>query len=168
MAEHAMRFLLGVRDLVHGSERNRRALADALGIGLSELLALGHLYTGGPMTAGRLAELMGLTTGSTTALIDRAQRAGYLTRQVNPQDRRSVLVALTPAGSHAMAWTYEQTDARLSAALRGIDPAELDRVSAVVQRVADTLLDSEPTFAEPQVAAPVSPGPSVARSTSAR
>lgn len=153
MADQALGFLLSLRGVINGSERNRRALADALGIGMSELVALGHLYAEGAMTAGRLADLMSLTTGSTTALIDRAQRAGYVTRQVNPGDRRSVLVALTPAGTHAMAWTYEQTDARISSALRAVADDDLERVSAVLQGVADALTEVDAAFDPPRLPA---------------
>ncbi len=153
-ADEALRFMLSWRELVNSSERNRRAVAEVLGIGLSELVAMGHLYADGPMTAGRLAEQMGLTTGSTTALIDRAQRAGFLTRQVNPDDRRSVLVALTPAGTHAMAWTYTETDARISAALRAVPAAELDRVSAVLHEVAEALLAQPHSFPGPPASSP--------------
>jgi DNA-binding MarR family transcriptional regulator len=46
----------------------------------------------GPMTAGRLAELTGLTTGATTRLIDRMERAGFAHRRPDPNDRRRVIV----------------------------------------------------------------------------
>ena len=44
------------------------------------------------MTAGRLAELTGLTTGAITGLVDRLERRGYARREPHPTDRRSVIV----------------------------------------------------------------------------
>ncbi|MEU0885513.1 MarR family transcriptional regulator [Lentzea sp. NPDC005914] len=51
----------------------------------------------GPLTAGRLAELSGLSTGAVTGVIDRLERAGFVRRVRDPHDRRKVLVELTPA-----------------------------------------------------------------------
>ena len=48
------------------------------------------LARNGPMTAGRLAEMTGLTTGAITGLVDRLERRGYARRE-HPTDRRSIL-----------------------------------------------------------------------------
>jgi len=44
------------------------------------------------MTAGRLAELTGLTTGAITGLVDRLESRGYARREPHPSDRRSIIV----------------------------------------------------------------------------
>ncbi|WP_418958449.1 MarR family winged helix-turn-helix transcriptional regulator [Streptomyces tritici] len=49
-----------------------------------------------PVTIGRVAELTGLTTGSATRLVDRLERAGYVARRRDAEDRRRVLVAPVP------------------------------------------------------------------------
>jgi DNA-binding MarR family transcriptional regulator len=46
----------------------------------------------GPVTAGRIAELSGLSTGAVTGVIDRLEQAGYVRRMRDPHDRRKVLV----------------------------------------------------------------------------
>jgi DNA-binding MarR family transcriptional regulator len=50
----------------------------------------------GSVTAGRLAELTGLTTGAITTVIDRLERAGLARRVRDPGDRRRVLVEVAP------------------------------------------------------------------------
>jgi DNA-binding MarR family transcriptional regulator len=72
------------------------AAADALGVGLTDLLCAGILSVTGPVTAGRLAELTGLTTGAITGVIDRMEKAGYARREPDPTDRRRVIVQLGP------------------------------------------------------------------------
>ena len=47
-----------------------------------------------PLTAGRLAELSGLTTGAVTAVIDRLEKAGYARRVRSDTDRRRVFIEL--------------------------------------------------------------------------
>ncbi|MGW0522169.1 MarR family winged helix-turn-helix transcriptional regulator [Crossiella sp. NPDC003009] len=53
------------------------------------------LHSPGPLTAGRIAELSGLSTGAVTGVIDRLERAGFVRRVRDPHDRRKVLVEVT-------------------------------------------------------------------------
>lgn len=69
-----------------------QVVADRLGLHARDVEVLDILSRGGARTAGELAELSGLTTGALTRLIDRLERAGYVRREPNPRDRRSVLV----------------------------------------------------------------------------
>ncbi|MEV0096455.1 MarR family transcriptional regulator [Streptomyces sp. NPDC050738] len=75
-----------------------QALADHLKLHPTDLQCLNLLgLEDAPVTTGRVAELTGLTTGSATRLVDRLERAGYVTRQRDAEDRRKVLVVLEPA-----------------------------------------------------------------------
>lgn len=49
-----------------------------------------------PCTPKRLGEHLGISTSSTTSLLDRLEASGFLTRVPNPTDRRSSYVQLTP------------------------------------------------------------------------
>jgi DNA-binding MarR family transcriptional regulator len=71
-----------------------QAVADRLGLNPTDVECLDILSRTGPVTAKRLAELAGLTTGGTTFVVDRLERAGYARRAPNPADRRSVLIEL--------------------------------------------------------------------------
>ena len=50
----------------------------------------------GATTAGRLAEITGLTSGAVTRVIDRLEQAGYVRRVPDPADRRRVIVEVVP------------------------------------------------------------------------
>jgi DNA-binding MarR family transcriptional regulator len=50
----------------------------------------------GPLTAGRLAEESGLTTGAVTFILDRLEEAGMVTRRRDTEDRRRVWVEIRP------------------------------------------------------------------------
>ena len=71
-------------------------IADKVGLAPSDLECLGFLEDAGPMTAGRLGELTGLTSGAVTRMIDRLEHARYVRRRGDPDDRRRVLVELVP------------------------------------------------------------------------
>lgn len=53
---------------------------------------LGFFLQKGKLTAGELAELTGLTTGSVTAMIDRFEKKGLVKRQPDSIDRRKVFI----------------------------------------------------------------------------
>ncbi|MCB0166599.1 MAG: MarR family transcriptional regulator [Anaerolineae bacterium] len=52
----------------------------------------------GPLTAGQLAELTGLTTGAITGLVDRLEKVGIAIRRPDPNDRRRVFIESAPGG----------------------------------------------------------------------
>jgi DNA-binding MarR family transcriptional regulator len=72
-----------------------QAVADVLGLHITDHKGLDIIYRYGPMPAGRLAELTGLTTGAVTGIIDRLEKAGYVRRLNDPKDRRRTIVEPT-------------------------------------------------------------------------
>jgi DNA-binding MarR family transcriptional regulator len=68
-----------------------RATED-VGVNPTDLGALCLLLLHGPAPAGRLAELTGLTTGAVTGVVDRLEKGGFVHREVDPADRRKVIV----------------------------------------------------------------------------
>ncbi|MFF7634934.1 MarR family winged helix-turn-helix transcriptional regulator [Kitasatospora sp. NPDC008050] len=75
-----------------------QAVADHFGLHPTDVQCLNLLsLESGPVTTGRIAELTGLTSGSATRLVDRLEKAGYLTRERDTHDRRRVLVRPVPA-----------------------------------------------------------------------
>lgn len=101
---------LAVRELVLGWDRYREVVADELGVGTSEVVALGYLCDDGPRTPSEIGHRLNLTSGSVTALLDRLEAAAFVTRSQNPDDRRSLLAAATPAGRHAIQYFLERLD----------------------------------------------------------
>jgi DNA-binding MarR family transcriptional regulator len=78
------------------TDRMDQAVADALGLNRTDMRCTDVLEREGAVTAGRLAQATGLTTGAITSVIDRLERAGYARRVRDQNDRRRVLVELTP------------------------------------------------------------------------
>jgi DNA-binding MarR family transcriptional regulator len=72
-----------------------QAIADVLGLHITDHKCLDLITRYGAMPAGRLAELTGLTTGAVTGIIDRLEEAGYVRRTNDPKDRRRTIVQPT-------------------------------------------------------------------------
>jgi DNA-binding MarR family transcriptional regulator len=92
-AAETIRQLLNRRDLA--SARHRAAMSRRLRLSDSEMLAVAHLAQHGRLSPSTLGELLGLSSGGVTALVQRLEGAGHLVRRRHPTDGRSVLVELS-------------------------------------------------------------------------
>src|ERR1700741_448260 len=72
------------------------AVAERAGISSSDMDCMDFLNLEGRITAGRLAELTGLTTGAITGVVDRLEKAGFVRRERDESDRRNVFIATVP------------------------------------------------------------------------
>lgn len=81
----------------------RNALGRRLGLNVTDTEALSFLTIRGSATPTELARYTGLTTGSTTALLDRLEKSGLVKRTANPHDRRGAIVEIEPKYNQ-MAW----------------------------------------------------------------
>ena len=86
---------MAARDQGVGSVLFRNAIGRKLGLSVTDNECLSFLAINGVATPSELARYTGLTTGSTTAMLDRLEKAGYVNRKPNPDDRRGVLVVPT-------------------------------------------------------------------------
>jgi DNA-binding MarR family transcriptional regulator len=84
-----------------------KAVADRAGISSSDMDCMDFLNVEGRMTAGRLAELTGLTTGAITGVIDRLEKAGFVRRERDESDRRKVFIAPVPERMIEIGRLYE-------------------------------------------------------------
>src|ERR1700760_1360530 len=83
-----------------------KAVAEHAGISNSDMDCMDFLNMEGRMTAGRLAELTGLTTGAITGVIDRLEKAGYVRRGRGDSDRRKVFIAAVPEAAARIGRLY--------------------------------------------------------------
>jgi predicted transcriptional regulator len=71
-----------------------RAAAARIGVTVTDMQVIENLASTGPMTAGQLADLTGLTTGAITGMLNRLEEAGLVRRERDPEDARRVIVRL--------------------------------------------------------------------------
>ena len=89
------RLIRAVRSSQNADDMFDETVVDFLGVSRSDGRCLDIVDRLGKVTAGRLAAESGLTTGSVTALVDRLERAGYLRRTRDTEDRRKVWIEVT-------------------------------------------------------------------------
>jgi DNA-binding MarR family transcriptional regulator len=110
--------------------RNLRASSNedwtSLSLTRAQLRILAQLRQEGPAAVGQLAAQLGVTLPSITATVDRLVRAGLVSREDDPNDRRRVINMLTASGTALIERLQEGKRARLIAALEHLSPEEFD------------------------------------------
>ena len=109
-------------------------ITGSAGIALADYLVLGVVRgaPGGRSAPTAICETLGRTTGGMSLTLDRLEAAGWLRRSPDPDDRRRVVVELTPAGL-ALATSVNQRLHEWEASL------ELETEAAAVRSVVDGL-----------------------------
>lgn len=117
-----------------------QAVADRLGLHVTDLRCLNLLRLGGPATAGELATQTGLTTGAITRMIDRLLKAGYVRREHDEQDRRRVIVSVIQERIDEIAPHYEILAREFGAAMADYTAEQMELVLEVFNRLHETSL----------------------------
>jgi DNA-binding MarR family transcriptional regulator len=80
-----------------------------------------------------ISAALGITVGGTSQAVDRIERAGYCARRPNPADRRSSVVALTPAGEQLLSRAEPILDDALESAFHShLSSAELGQLGSAL------------------------------------
>jgi len=98
-----------LRALVLAAQGFRQGFANALGVTISDTLAMSHLAAAGSLSAGELALRTGLAPSSITAMVDRLEHAGLATRTTRADNRRTIDIDLTERGKRALALSARWT-----------------------------------------------------------
>jgi MarR family transcriptional regulator for hemolysin len=111
-----------------------RKLKDT-GVSPAQFLALAHLIALGPLSQSELVDRLSITSATGVRLVDRMERDGWVTRQLDPKDGRVKLVVLTERAVEI--WDEVSRGARemLNQAYKGVHPAEIETVKRVLERV---------------------------------
>ena len=140
-----------------------QTVAIRFGLSESDVEALELLIDAGSATAGRLSELMGLTTGAVTRVIDRLEQAGYVRRVPDAADRRRVVVEVVPEKIAAVSATMARVGEKGAEEISHYSESDLavindflTRMAAITHDEATALRDApDPTAGGSEHAAPI-------------
>jgi DNA-binding MarR family transcriptional regulator len=129
-----------LRTTVMRLARRLRAQRTDDSLTLSQLAALGTLARHGALTPGELAARERVQPPSMTRLLTSLEQAGLVTKADHPDDRRQVLVQISPTGLGMIKADRQRRDAWLAQRMRDLPAADLEvlhRAAAVLLRLAD-------------------------------
>jgi DNA-binding MarR family transcriptional regulator len=120
--------------------RTSRRLRQEAGTGLSPTLtaALATVDRHGPLTPSELAARERVRRPTATRLVARLEQLGVLQRAVDPADRRSSLLSVTPEGRALLDEMRGRKTAFLAHRLAELEPEEraaLDRAAGILERL---------------------------------
>ena len=141
--ERVQTLVLALHHLDVEHRRIRARFAQSLGLSASEFNAIMFLSDFGQRTPKELAQNLAMTTGSVTAMIDRLERTGLISRTPNPHDRRSLLLRLTPAGEQAKDRVYSRYVETIVEATQSNPNLPCSQSAEFLEEIADALSTAE-------------------------
>jgi DNA-binding MarR family transcriptional regulator len=105
--------------------RSRRA--PSLSVPQLRVLTFLSRRPGAPLSG--VAEHLGVTRSTASAIIDRLVRRKLVSRAVHPQERRSIVLTLTPAGTEHLQHAREAACADMAKVLAGLSATDLLQVT---------------------------------------
>jgi DNA-binding MarR family transcriptional regulator len=126
-----------VQHATHRIGRHLETVLAAVGVDQAEAHVLSALAAG-PMTIAALVETVGVKRSTLTNILDRLERRGLVSREINPNDRRSFIVRPSRGGQRAakkVAAAFAAVDARLAQATTASEREAFHAVLASLEKI---------------------------------
>lgn len=107
----------------------RNAIGKKMGLSSTDFSCLDLLFYRGVSNPSELAKYTGLSSGSTTAMLDRLEKVGLIKRKLNPNDRRGTLIVIDKLGAKKFSPLFMSAREAQDALLSSFSAAELKIVS---------------------------------------
>jgi DNA-binding MarR family transcriptional regulator len=124
-----------MRDSATRAVMLHQAIAERFGLNSTDLKCLDLARNERQLTAGRLAELTGMSTSAITTVLDRLERAGVIERTADPADRRKVIVTPTHRHEKARTAVFAELGERFGAVLGDYDDRQLELMTEFLRRL---------------------------------
>lgn len=128
------RTLMAVRDYGINLTQFRNAMSEWAGLNVTDMECLRLLFIKGIATPSELARHTGLTSGATTAMLDRLEKAGLIERRPNPDDRRGTLITPAKSGAEKAASWFESARNAQDELISSYSESELEIIADVFER----------------------------------
>jgi len=132
-----------VRRFIAGAILFNLKVAGEVGLNGTDMQCLNLLELQGSATPGDFARWAFLTTGGVTVVLDRLEKAGYIRREPNPQDRRSSIIRPVPAKFHKLYALYRSKGEALTQVLSTYREDELKLILDFFSRVNSKSAETE-------------------------
>ncbi|MEO7895707.1 MAG: MarR family transcriptional regulator [Pseudolysinimonas sp.] len=130
------RIAAGMRSVIANAVLTNERIARTVGLNVVDLQTFGIiLETGRPMTAGEISARTELPTSTTTRVIDRLEKGGFVRRASDPADRRKVVVEAIPERLEGLGDAYAGILDEMRNLHEGFDAAELEVIARYLETI---------------------------------
>lgn len=116
------------------NNRLNRQLSDA-GLTVSQFGVLEALLHIGPLNQKALGEKLLKSGGNITLVIDNLEKSGWVKRQKDPEDRRSMLIHLTEEGEEFISSYFPRHVEQIMSEFDVLSDDELEQLSAICKKI---------------------------------
>lgn len=113
----------------------RHAVGEILGVNVTDMECLALIFFKGLSTPSELGRYTGLTSGATTAMLDRLEKAHLIERRPNPQDRRGTLIVLTNARTEEVGAIFASAREAIDRLTSSYSESELETIADYFRRL---------------------------------
>jgi len=121
----AIEVIRGAREYSIGTVLFHQAVGQLLGVNVTDMKCLDIMTLKGSASPSELAEHTGLSTGATTAMLDRLENAKLIERRPHPTDRRATLVVLSQEAMRKLPAMFESLAKSMETLVLGYSEKEL-------------------------------------------
>jgi DNA-binding MarR family transcriptional regulator len=114
----------------------RHAVGGILGVNVTDMECLALIFFKGLATPSELAQYTGLTSGATTAMLDRLEKAHLIERHPNPKDRRGTLIVLTDERTKEVSTLFASVRGAIERLTSSYSENELELISTYLSSLA--------------------------------
>lgn len=139
--ELELQVLIAARESNISSVLFRNAISRKLGLASTDAECLNLLSIKEVSTPKDIARYAGLTTGSTTAMLDRLEKAKFIKRQPNPTDRRGILVEINEQWAKTVGPLVEDVQKAQAELVASYSDEELETIADFLTRFANNVKD---------------------------
>ena len=134
-AELVRQVNMGAREYGISTVLFRHAVGELLGVNVTDMECLALIFFKGLATPSQLAQYTGLTSGATTAMLDRLEKAHLIERRPNPHDRRGTLIVLTNERTEEIGGMFASGRAAIEKMTSSYSEKELEIISSYFARL---------------------------------
>ncbi len=128
--------MIAVRDYGVNLTQFRNAISEWAGLNVTDMECLRFLFQKGVSTPSELARQTGLTSGATTAMLDRLEKAELIERKPNPDDRRGTLITPVKSAAEKVAAWFGSARIAQDELMSTYSEGELEIIADVFERFA--------------------------------
>ena len=137
---------MDLRRIMRAMDVYSRQLAGSHGLTGPQMLCLREILDQGSLTTGALALAIALSPATLTGILDRLEVRGLVSRERRPEDKRRVLVSLTPLGLQMAQELPSPLQERFGSRLTELSADEQAALRQALNKVARMMEEEAPAY----------------------
>lgn len=128
-----------VREYNMSSVLLRNAVCRKMGLNITDMECLSLLMIKSISTPTELARYTAMTTGSATVMLDRLEKANFISRNPNPKDRRGTLITINRQSTKKIATLFSDTQEAQNKLIESYSESELKTIASFLAQFTENM-----------------------------